>query len=108
MQNFILIFQRDVNDTLLAEQEAHATHSTQIAAVLVEVVAQVGSGTAAFDAVRVLALDEGVKVSHEEEALHVWILAVLDGRANGADVIADVEGAGRVDAGAHYGTRNVI
>ena len=54
---------------------------------------------AAFDAVRVLALDEGVKVSHEEEALHVRILAVLDGRANGADVIADVEGAGRVDAG---------
>ena len=43
----ILIFQRDVNDTLLTEQEAHAAHSTQIAAVLVEVVAQVGSGTVA-------------------------------------------------------------
>ena len=43
----ILILQRDVNDTLLAEQEANTAHSAQVAAVLVEVVAQVGSGTVA-------------------------------------------------------------
>ena len=43
----ILVFQRDVDDALLAEQEAHAAHSAQIAAVLIEVVAQVSSGTVA-------------------------------------------------------------
>ena len=43
----VLVLQRDVDDTLLAEQEGHTTHSAQVAAVLVEVVAQVGSGTVA-------------------------------------------------------------
>ncbi len=36
-----------IDDTLLGEHEGHAAHRAQVAAVLIEVVAQVGSGTVA-------------------------------------------------------------
>ena len=55
--------------------------------------------TAACDAGRILALDERVEVGHEEEALRVGVAAVADGRTDGADVVADVKSAGRIDAG---------
>ena len=53
----------------------------------------------AGDARRVVALDEGVVVGQEEEALDARLAAGRDGRADGADVVAEVGGAGGGDAG---------
>jgi hypothetical protein len=53
----------------------------------------------AFDAGRVVALDQRVVVGHEEEALRAGLAAGGDGRAQGADVVAEVQGAGGGDAG---------
>jgi hypothetical protein len=53
----------------------------------------------AFDAGRVVALDQRVVVGHEEEALRAGLAAGGDGRAQGAHVVAEVQGAGGGDAG---------
>ena len=42
-----------------------------------------------------------MQVGEKEEAFDIWILAVADSRPDGADVIADVKCAGRIDAGEH-------
>ena len=62
---------------------------------------------ASFNAGRILALDECVQIREEEEALNVGIAAVLNGRTDGADVVADMQGSGGVDAGenAFFGHR---
>src|SRR5699024_7502366 len=43
----VLVLQRDVDDALLGEQEAHTAQCAQVAAVLIKIVAQVGGGAVA-------------------------------------------------------------
>ena len=54
---------------------------------------------AAFNAGRVLTLDQGVKIGQEEETLYIRVAAVLNRRADGADVIANVQSAGCINTG---------
>ena len=59
---------------------------------------------AALDARRLVALDERVVVGQEIEALHARLAAGAHRRADGADVVAQVRGAGGGDAGEDAGS----
>ena len=53
---------------------------------------------AAFDSRRIMAFDQSMKVGQKEEALDIRITALLNGRSDGSNIIADVECSGRVNA----------
>ena len=54
--------------------------------------------TRALDTVRVLSLNERMKIGHEKETLYVFFMACLNCWSDCTDIIADVQSTCSVDA----------